>query len=52
MLDYLAPNYSGRLLYLNDFELSVHGEKNEDSFPDILFWWMIACDLRLSLRPQ
>jgi hypothetical protein len=27
MLDYLAPNYSGRLLYLNDFELSVHGEK-------------------------
>jgi hypothetical protein len=27
MLDYLAPNYSGRLLYLNDFNLSVHGEK-------------------------
>jgi hypothetical protein len=24
------------------------GEKNEDSFPDILFWWMLACNLRLS----
>jgi hypothetical protein len=28
------------------------GKKKEDSFPDILFWWMIACDLRLSLKPQ
>jgi hypothetical protein len=32
MLDYLAPNYSGRLLYLNDFDLSVHGIKMKIDF--------------------
>lgn len=38
MLDYLAPNYSGRLLYLNDFELSVHGEKKWRFISGYIIW--------------